>query len=250
MPYDPGLLRTERFHCEISYHAAFNFWNLRGVLAERWGHGPIFGARGEAPNQITLTPAPSPEDPAKDIRLQAAYGLHASGMIAEGPEWVPQVPELAVDWLRDAVEVFKPKKCTRVATQVFVLYPVEDAVQVSRRLRGHYYRNDHLETLIPPRLEQHRDSFHSAVDWIIPDGDSQHSLIAGIVGPIHHGAFFAWPDLDRDRQWYLGFNINAAEMNEADGLKDAVGVARKQIRDLLNDAQQIPDAMLREVLPR
>lgn len=130
--YDPALLRMERFHAEIGHHAAFNYWNLRGILAEKWGHGPIFGARGEGPEQVHLTP----ETGLDDRRLQGVYGLMAAGVLAEGPECVPRGCEIALDWFGDHLSVMKPKRVVRTSAQVFAIYPAPNPVQLSRKIRS------------------------------------------------------------------------------------------------------------------
>jgi hypothetical protein len=165
VPYDRALLRLERFHAELGYHAAFNYWNLRGILAEKWGHGPIFGARGAGPEMVALTPAN------EDRRLQAIYGLNASGLLAEGETRVAQAREIVRDWFQDCHDVLKPKRAVRVHTQIFALYPAENAVQLSRRLRSHFYRHDHLDATLPQRLMPYRDSFHAAIDWFVPEAE-------------------------------------------------------------------------------
>lgn len=249
MAYDPARFQIERFNVELNYHAAFNYWNLRGVIAERWGHGPIFGARNENPLQVALLPAATPQDPGKDVRIQASYGISASGVLAEGETWVLEAQDIAVEWLRDAVEVLKPKRTTRAQTQLFGLYPVEDAVQASRRLRGRYFRADNLESLLPNRLRNERDRFHAAVNWFIPTGDRTHSLIAGAVGPPHQGQFFAWPNPERDRQWWMGLNLVLLDANDDPGIDDPVAVIERQMRDAFEDLAHIAGALLQDVIP-
>jgi hypothetical protein len=146
MPFDRAAFRLERVHVQMGYAAAFNFWNYRGVLAERWGHGPIFGALAQqlGTEQVTLTPPTE----AEDQRLQAVYGLKEAWITAEGQRWTEEVRDLAKQWLSEVHEVLQPRQTVRVNAQLFGLYPVGDPIQVSRRLRGRYYRNENLaETL-------------------------------------------------------------------------------------------------------
>ena len=44
MDYRVDKLHLRRYDLQINYHAAYLYWNLRGILAEKWAHGPLFGA--------------------------------------------------------------------------------------------------------------------------------------------------------------------------------------------------------------
>jgi hypothetical protein len=244
MPFNPDEIRLERFQAELAYHAAYSYWNLRGVLAERWAHGPVFGGYNEQQDQISLTPAITPDD--TDVRLRAVYGLRASGVLAEGPEWVAQAQELAADWVGDALEVFNPKRVVRAQISTFSLYPVEDSVQASRKLRNVYYRNEAMDHLWPDSLRQHRDRYHSAVDLLVPidDRGSAVSVVIGVVGPVNITEFFVYPNADRDGQWWMGMrylrsvrNVEGID-NPAQTFADAVRVGVAESSELFRSALQ------------
>jgi hypothetical protein len=57
MAFNPQLIRLARFQVETSYHSAYQCLSIRGVLAERWGHGPIFEAFNDQGMQIALLPS-------------------------------------------------------------------------------------------------------------------------------------------------------------------------------------------------
>jgi hypothetical protein len=244
VPFDPQLLRIERFHAEIAHHAAFYFWNLRGIIAEKWGHGPYFGARGQVGDLLRLTP----ETEAEDQRIQASYGLNAAGMLAEGPKWLPVARDIVYEWLEDHYTVMKPRRVVRAFANAWALYPADNPVQLSRRIRGSFYRHENLESTLPQRLSNERDSFHAAVDWFVPQTDprSNSSLIAGVITPLHRG-FFAWPDPERDAHWWMGFNYNVQRVND-DGLEDPLADARAVIDAALTEVEQIATVILRRVL--
>jgi hypothetical protein len=244
MPYDRRQLRLERFNAEIGYHAAFNYWNVRGVLAEKWGHGPLFGARAEGDELVALIPAT--KEPER--RVQALYGLGASGVLAEGPEQVEKAREICEEWMADALEVLRPKRVTRVNTQLFALYPTDDPVQSSRRLRSHFYRREALESTLPRRARDQRDKFHSAMDWYATGADPPTSLVAGTLGPPHRGQFFAWPDEERDGRWWMGFNFGLIIRNEDTGIPQPVRKLKKMVDTAFKEIEEVAQAVLEPIL--
>lgn len=213
MPFNPDEIRLERFQAEVAYHAAYLYWNLRGLIAERWAHGPTFGGYNEQGDQISLTPAVTPEQ--TDRRFQAVYGLRACGVHAEGPAWVPQARDVAAEWVNDALDAFNPKRVVRIQISTFGLYPVSDPIQASRKLRNVYYKNEAIGRLWPDSLRRHQDRFHSALDLLIPvdDHGSAVSVVVGVVGPVNIGEFFVHPDAERDAQWWMGIRYLRHELN-------------------------------------
>jgi hypothetical protein len=247
MPYDKSKLRLERFQVEVAYHAAYNFLNLRGVLAERWAHGPIFGATNELPGQVTLLPGSQPGTES-DQRLWASYGLRATGINAEGPRWVPVGQEIVESWLTDALQVLKPKRVVRLVVSLFALYPLDDAVQASRKLRGWAYRSQNLAAVLPPSAERHRDRYHSAIDFLVPDGDSGTALsvVVGAVGPPHRGSFFVHPDDERDGRWWMGFRVERRQVEEG-GLEQPRKLLTTILKTTNADCEHIVQAVLSEI---
>jgi hypothetical protein len=245
MPFDRKQLRLERFQAEVGYHAAYLFWNLRGVLAERWAHGPLFGATNETPQQVSLMPIWG-ETP--DQRLQAAYGLRACGVVGEGQEWVTEARGIAADFISDGLEVLRPKRVVRVAVNLFGLYPVPDMIQASRRLRSTFYRSEALEAVLP-ESERTRSDFHSAIDFIVPDGDSgtNLSVIVGAVGPPHRGSFFAVADPERDDQWWIGLRVERREVVEQ-GISNPRRALSAMLGRASDDFEHVARTVLTEVV--
>ena len=245
MAFDRRQLRLERLNIQAIHDAAFTFWNLRGIIAERWGHGPVFAAMGEGPGQVQLQP--NIEDP--DRRLVGVYGLKGTVLLGEGPDRSSQAEELTEDWFREVYEVVKPRRTVRLLVQRFGLYPVRDPTQVSRKLRGAFYRNENLQTVLSDRLKPYRDSFHAAVDWLVVDGDHRTSLIAGAVGPPHEGTFFQFPNKQRDDAWWFGFNLNHGLVNVETGIDDPLDKLAELVQTSKTDYGHMTDTVLREVIP-
>ena len=176
MPFRADQLVIERLDVQLTYHSAYTYWSLKGVLAERWAHGPIFGAYGEQPQQISLQPSPD----TGDRRILAAYGLKASGLNAEGARWTSEAGELASAWLNDVYEVLQPKKTVNARTNLMALYPIRHSAAVSKNLRQTFYVDEKLRASVPQRFA---DRFHAATQWMYSEGDQSASGIVGVVGP-------------------------------------------------------------------
>jgi hypothetical protein len=246
VPFKASEFRTERFRVQMGYDAAFLYWNVEGVLAERWGHGPIFGAYSKTlgHEQVTLTPPPTDDDK----RLQGVYGIKESWVHGEGAQRVAQVREIGAEWLGEVYEVLKPQKVTRVTVQLFGLYPIADPVPISRKLRGHFYRQSHLEAVLSERLREERDRFHAAVDVFVPREDGIVSLVAGAVGPLHSGGFFAFPDEERDARWWMGFNYGLMCPGGDDGFDDPVATVSQAMKDAERDLDAAAEAVLGQII--
>lgn len=247
MPANLNDIRLERFQAEMAYHAAYLYWNLRGVLAERWAHGPIFGGYKEEGDQITLSPAVTPDQ--TDRRLHAVYGLRASGVHAEGPLRAQQAREVAADWISDVVDAFNPKRVVRVQVSTFSLYPVVDPVQASRKLRNAYYKNEPLRQLLPDSLRQHQDHFHSALDLLVPTDKrgGAVSVVVGVVGPTNIGEFFIQPDPERDARWWMGIRYLRNELS-VEGIDDPKRAYRQAVDLGMRESSELFTNVLHEIL--
>ena len=230
MPFDADKLRLERVSVELNYHAAYQYWNLRGVLAERWGHGPIFGGFREGADLVSLVP-PSPS---ADERLLAVYGLRTAGLIAEGPEWSKDAGDLAERWLNDVYETLEPRRTISARVQVIGLYPVRDPMRASHKLRERYYKADTLNRLVPSRFPD----FHAAIEGVALDGDPPMSWIVGVYGPYLAGqGLFTFGNAARDSEWWMCVRTFSVQQNE-NGL-DAPGVGLSNLRQLQRDFDQV-----------
>jgi hypothetical protein len=207
--FDPKKIRLERFRVEIVYHAAYDFWNLRGLLAERWAHGPVFGAVGDQGNLIKLTP----EGGFADDRVEANYGLRSASFEREFVKDRKLTYEESRAWMGDVIEALDPKRTSRISTQWFALYPlgnIDAAKSADRKLRLRYYDKERLRALVP---DAYPNQF-GAVNSLCVDGDKQWSAIIGLVGPPHKNQFFGVPDKERDERWWMGLNFSLTRFNE------------------------------------
>lgn len=192
----------------ITYHATWSFFGLKGIIAERWAHGPTFGAVTEVgTRQLNLSP---PED--DDEQIMGIVGVRTSGLIAEGDR-TAEVADLAPRWFEDIISALKPQVVVSVGVEVFGLHPLRDPWRASERLRSKYYRDGAIEGLAGEAR------MHSAVEVLDSDGTPMRTIILGVVGPPHRGSYFTFPDKTRDDSWWMGLRLNYAETND-EGLLD------------------------------
>lgn len=217
MAYKPNQLRLERVRLECAHHSAYLYWSLRGVIAERWGHGPVFGAFSDGNQSTTLLPSPS-----EDVRspLQGVYGLKATGLNAEQVGDLPEVERLASQWFEDVYEVLKPKRTTGIRAECFGLYPVRNPHSASTRLRDRFYKDDDLGKIIPENFERP----YWAVNSLAEDGEITRSLIVGVVGPPHKGEHFVVANPQRDDKWWMGIKVAYTRVNESGILDPTVAL--------------------------
>ena len=226
--FDKSQLRVARFQVDVNYNACFPYWSLKGVLAERWAHGPVFGAFLDQGNQVTLSPAAS--EGAVSPPIQAYYGIVASGYNNESATDIREAREQSLAWLSDVIAVLNPRRITRLSVGWFGLYPITDAPHASKLLRERYYTSA-VARLTP------QDRFpvlHSAADSFLVNGPEQLSVIVGVVGPPHKGLFFAHPSNERDSRWWMGVRVNAAILNE-DGIGKSIPELKRLVDQSYND---------------
>jgi hypothetical protein len=106
MEFRQDELVTRRYELQLLHHAAYLYWDVRGVLAERWGHGPYFGAYGDKGDAIVLTDLPGDQ-----ASLYGVYGLRGSALMSEQSDQ-SHAPQLAENWLFDCLQVLRPKVVT------------------------------------------------------------------------------------------------------------------------------------------
>lgn len=219
----------------MAFHAAYQYWNLRGVLAERWAHGPTFGSYREGPDFINLLPANE-----EDMRLVAAYGLRGASLIAEGGKWTEGAIALAEKWLVDAYTTLEPRRTTSIRTQVVGLYPVKDPERASRKLRERFYKDEELSKVVPSRFV----FFHAAVEIMALEAPPPASIVVGVYGPPHRDqGFFGFPDGERDGEWWMCIRAVSHQTDE-DGL-EAPATGWNNLIQLQRDF----DGVARTVLP-
>ena len=205
MPFKPDQLRVERFFASVSYHAAYSYWNLRGVIAERWAHGPYFGAYADVGDAVRLSAGPE----TSNAPLIGVYGLKGGSFHGEGAERTRLALQLAPSWFDDIYTAFEPRRTIRISHDLMALYPLrDDGMRASRRLRIRFYNDAELIKVVPERFG---DEFHAAVEGIALDADPPLSWTIGVYGPPHaHLGFFNFPDSDRDSSWWMAVRTHSS----------------------------------------
>src|SRR5579863_2483624 len=127
MPGKQPSLVLRRFEIAISHEAAFLFWGIKGVLAERWAHGPHFTAYGDHPNQLTLTDVPSMNRQAKK---QAIAGIVVSSFIWEAPPARKDAQDLATEWIHDVLEAATPRSVNKLFLRFIYARSIVDLKRV------------------------------------------------------------------------------------------------------------------------
>lgn len=230
--FDKKQFRIARFQVDLNYHVCFTYWSLKGVIAERWGHGPLFGAFTDAGNQVTLTPAIQQDG--VPARVQGYYGIAASGFNYEDVTDREAAERDAVSWLDDVLTVLKPRRSIRLHVGWFGLYPVRDPAHASKLLRERFYNTTEVARLTP---QNRFPVLHSAVDSFLVSGNQQLSLVIGVVGPPHKGVFFTTPDEARDSQWWMGVRMNTAIVDE-DGIEEPITDLQRLLRESYGDFER------------
>jgi hypothetical protein len=131
--FDRGRMTLR--HCEVQllYDAAFLYWGVAGVLAERWGHGPTFAAYSFNSDRLLLSKV------AGDNTVAAICGLKGSAFSSEetGIE-LSSVSKLALQWLSECAEVLRPRHITRAYVKIAYSYPIQSPERVAGAIFEEY----------------------------------------------------------------------------------------------------------------
>ncbi len=201
----------EQFSAEVQYHSAYNFLSLKGAIAERWAHGPAFGAYSELAQQaVSLTAGPD-----RDNDIQGLYGLKSSSFRRRNVTDYSATRDLAMRWLGDVFEVLDPQRSVAVVAHWFGLYPIANPARATQGLRQRYAVPQAVSAF---KLDGH-SQWLSGVDGMTINGNENLSYVIGAVGPPHRGRPFSWEDEDRDSKWWMGVNVTIEKFNES-GLDD------------------------------
>lgn len=242
MPFRRDRLRVERFHAELRYHAAFLYWNLRGIIAERWGHGPVFGGYMDGPSpQVTLTPADPWMGEGARPRVRGIYGLQASSLNWEKVGDTREAIDTGKEWFSDIIRVLEPRVVVAGASW-FYLYPIlaGQRTRVSEKIRERFGNPKELDIL---RVDGFPE-FHSPVETFQVDGTRTLTRSVGVVGPPHHDHFFTEVDQDRAQSWFVGVRVL---LNRVD--QDGIESSSEELADLIATSRRLADSIAMTVLP-
>jgi hypothetical protein len=234
LPFDPKRLRLERFNVEWAYHATYTFFGLKGAIAERWAHGPIFNAVAEVgTNQLNLTPNSEEED---YERLVAVAGLRASAVVGEGRRRAGQAQELWRRWLEDVHEALDPVRSVRAAADVIGLYPIRDEWKATQKIKLRYSQPDALESLagVP--------NFHTAAEIFDTDGRRNRTIVMGVLGPPHRGQYFTFERPQRDDRWWLAARVLYSLIDE-EGIADPLVALDEAVLTVTSDWKRISESV-------
>lgn len=236
MPFRKDKIRLEQFSVEAQYHAAYNFLSLKGVVAERWAHGPVFGAFSEGSERVVLTP----DDNGK--RIRGIYGLRSAALRCGWGVSATEAATLGVEWIGDVYGTLAPRRTVGLSAQWFSLYPLAKPDGPSAKLRDRFYQRDRIADLKPKGFDQ----WLSAVEgMVMKDHEQQHlSYRIGAVGPLHAGSFFIWPDETRDSSWWMGVRTSLVHRDE-DGIAKPVD----DLSAFLNEGRAHHEHVLIHALP-
>jgi hypothetical protein len=232
--FDPKRLKLERVNVEATYHATWTFSGLKGVIAERWAHGPIFGAVTElGTTQMNLTPAPGEDEKQQeDLRLIGVLGYRTSGLVAEGGHWTGRARDIANEWFKDIYSALKPERTVVVKVELVGLYPIRDAWRATQRLRLRYYQDEALTEFAGG------SHTHAAVEVFASDDRPQRSLIMGVLGPPHRGLFFTFPKKGRDDRWWMALRVSH-QITEDRGIEDPLDTIHLVLESALKDWERV-----------
>jgi hypothetical protein len=233
MAFDSKKLRLERVKIDMSYHATYTFYGLKGAIAERWAHGPIFGAVGEVgTGQLNLTPSGG------DERMVAVAGIRTSSLIAEGEQWPTLAVDIGLRWFEDIYRALNPQRTVSAVVEFFGLYPVREPARASQRLRDRFYDDQRLKDLAG------EGPFHAAVDVLASDDMPTRTIVLGVVGPPHAGLFFTFEDKERDSSWFMGLRVSHVYRDD-EGIQHPLDTLSSTVAS----ARQDFDRVARRVLP-
>jgi hypothetical protein len=223
-----------RFELQIQYHPAFLFWNVKGALAERWGHGPFFDSVTDQGNQLTLA---NTKEAAADVGFSSAVaGVILSSFVTEIPTSEANVTQQGLDWLHDCLEAITPRKIVRLQVSYRWLRSARNAQSVATAFRN-VYPSISNASQPPYRSTLPGVSFNAEVS----DGPAKGAMavaILGITSPkVQHG-FAKRFTVDEDPALGLFYDLVLREdegiVNSSELMPALVDEARKLSRDLIH----------------
>lgn len=238
--YRDRVLKLRRFEVTVTYHAAFLYWNVRGILAEKWCHGPHFEAFHDAGEQIQLSRATEqPQD------RWAVAGLRASVFLSERDGQKPdEVTSLSLDWLNDCIDVLKPQLVNRVTTNVFYSYPVE----ASRITRARAALSEQFPATTAFDLERWSEIETGITVAARRESASEREFLTGIFGvygPEQASDYFAWQPKGDERG--LGLRIHHSRARDA-GFDDPKRAVADAVASSITDATRQVHGTVRKVM--
>jgi hypothetical protein len=122
-----------KYEVQVTYNAAFTFWSVKGILADRWAHTE-FGGVADQGNQIALS-----EDHARVWEPSAGSksaiaGLITSLFIADEVDNPSRFQSLALDWFKECFDMLKPKLTHTLRVREFSVLYLDGLEEVRQKL--------------------------------------------------------------------------------------------------------------------
>jgi hypothetical protein len=134
--FDSRRLTLRHFDVQIFYDAAFLYFNTKGLLAERWAHGPVFAGFNDRGETVLLRPG------IEDVMdIAGIYGLKTSAFMWERIDGTAgQAKDLMRRWFADCSKVLQPRRIARTYAKVMFSYPLNEGEveAVAAVLRGRH----------------------------------------------------------------------------------------------------------------
>ncbi len=237
---EPVLRKLE---LQMAHQPSFLFWDLKGAVAERWSHGPHFGAVADQGNQITLQSDEEQDAKGHGHRAGVA-GIMVSNFVWEMPPQRLSAGEVSVEWLRDCVTAFKPKVVHRIVAREQWTIALDDPDAVQSALGARY-----------PEISEHVPSGYgppySGLSFNATRQASGASrLLSVTVGIIREGMsaqYFNVHD-DGDTAPILGVFVDVTDTNPK-GIASPASHLREASLAVDRDAQHVLSGVMGVLMP-
>jgi hypothetical protein len=230
---DQPFLR--RYELQVAYDTAFLFMNFRGLVGERWGHGPYFNAWGEQPGQVTFTSS------ATDQSLTGVVGIRVSSLIWHSPDTRDQAASLAENFLADCVEVVKPRTVRNIIVKQHHILPTTEAEELNGLLLADY---PNLDGIIPPNYTESNSGLSFNATEIHGSVTRRATAVVGIYLPGMAQAHFGHVEDDEPETAFGAFTETRSEGELS--LSEATQEISRCIRRADSDADHVLSKTLRK----
>jgi hypothetical protein len=184
-----------RYEIQVAYDTAFLYLGTRGVVAEKWGHGPYFQAWSEQPGQITLTQTADATS-----QLSGVLGIRISLVVWQKPKSRESASQLSCEFLSDCVKAFQPQNIRSVGVKLHYISPTEQPQVLNAKLLEEHPT---LAQIIPPGHETTYSGLMFNAELHDRDDQIRSSCNLGIYPKEASQQYFGYEDED-DPQWAMG----------------------------------------------
>jgi hypothetical protein len=237
-------VNLRRFEIVVNYSAAFLFWNLRGILAEKWAHGPHFGAfSDQGPSQFTLTADAGPMDQPiganeSKVRTAGMAGLRQSSFVWEDPIRQKAAEEIGLQWLTDVIDVAKPKVVQRIHIRRYHSKSIRRPDAVQKKIDDEFLSGNSVG---PPNYH-HK---FNGVAFQYREHDLTTTGQFGIWGNNQTSQWFMGPS-PNDKEWNLGLFMDFMLDSKA-GFDDPLSELNNLITQSRTESAEVQGRTIRRI---